>query len=223
MPPRVRFSFRRSQSTLTRPAILAMVLVSYLAASQGWIISPAWILRVAAVTTAERYPCEDCSCGCASARECWTNCCCHTLPERLAWAIRHGVRPPPYVHTEEADWIAALDQVKPTEKHCSLCVGTAQDRLARGESLACAQPDCKENESSCTSCDRPSPAPTFGLSALKCKSITQILAFAPIAGSRPASDLLLPAPQQIGLIPLPADRQASSRTLDIPEPPPRAA
>lgn len=223
MPSRVRFLSSRSRSTLTRRAILALVLVSYLAASQGWIISPAWILRVAAVTAAERYPCEDCSCGCASAHECWTNCCCHTLPERLAWAVRHGVRPPPYVHTEEADWIAALDQVEPTEKHCSLCVGTAQDRLAHGQAIACEQTECEVPAGSCTSCDRPSSAPTFGLSALKCKSIAQILAFAPVAGPRPASDLLLPKPKQIGLIPLPADQQAISRPLDIPEPPPRAA
>jgi hypothetical protein len=47
--------------------------------------------------SAERYPCENCSCGCASADECWRHCCCHTLTERLAWAEREGVTPPAYV------------------------------------------------------------------------------------------------------------------------------
>ncbi len=221
MPSRVRLRLNRSRSSLLRRAILGLVLMSYLAASQGWIISPTWPLRLASVSSAERYPCEDCSCGCASARECWTNCCCHTLPERLAWAVRNGVRPPPYVHTEESDWIAALDQVEPSEKHCSLCVGSAQDRLARGEGIACARTDCKGTKGACPSCVRPRPTTAFGLSALRCKSLAQILAFAPVAGPRPVTELHLPKPMQIGLMPLPADQWASSRPLDAPEPPPR--
>jgi hypothetical protein len=42
----------------------------------------------------ERFPCESCGCGCASALACWTNCCCYTPAERMAWAAAHGVEPP---------------------------------------------------------------------------------------------------------------------------------
>lgn len=42
----------------------------------------------------ERFPCEDCGCGCGSADVCWNNCCCHTMGQRLAWAERENVRPP---------------------------------------------------------------------------------------------------------------------------------
>ncbi|MFO0828502.1 MAG: hypothetical protein U0572_10190 [Phycisphaerales bacterium] len=42
----------------------------------------------------DRFPCEDCGCGCGSAAECWTNCCCHTAHERLAWARANGITPP---------------------------------------------------------------------------------------------------------------------------------
>ena len=37
------------------------------------------------------FPCMDSPCGCASAQQCLTSCCCHTPAERLAWARRHGV------------------------------------------------------------------------------------------------------------------------------------
>jgi hypothetical protein len=40
------------------------------------------------------YPCAAGACGCRSAEQCWTSCCCHTLAERLAWAKRRGIRPP---------------------------------------------------------------------------------------------------------------------------------
>lgn len=53
--------------------------------------SPLALLRGA---DQQRYPCEDCACGCATANHCWTRCCCHTLSERIAWARREGVRPP---------------------------------------------------------------------------------------------------------------------------------
>jgi hypothetical protein len=32
-------------------------------------------------------------CGCATAEQCFTNCCCHTLAERLAWAKARGLEP----------------------------------------------------------------------------------------------------------------------------------
>ncbi len=42
------------------------------------------------------FPCEGGSCGCGSAIQCWTNCCCMTSRQRLAWAKEHGVTPPSF-------------------------------------------------------------------------------------------------------------------------------
>jgi hypothetical protein len=42
----------------------------------------------------ERFPCESCLCGCVSAIECWSNCCCHTPEERARWALANGVMVP---------------------------------------------------------------------------------------------------------------------------------
>jgi hypothetical protein len=40
------------------------------------------------------FPCMDHRCGCHSAEQCWTNCCCQTPSERLAWARARGLELP---------------------------------------------------------------------------------------------------------------------------------
>ncbi len=47
--------------------------------------------------TLERFPCENCPCGCASAAFCWDKCCCHSDEEKLAWAQKEGVTPPDFL------------------------------------------------------------------------------------------------------------------------------
>ncbi|MCC6508625.1 MAG: hypothetical protein IT423_05940 [Pirellulaceae bacterium] len=42
------------------------------------------------------FPCQSRACGCKSARQCWTKCCCHTPSQRKAWAQKNGVTPPDY-------------------------------------------------------------------------------------------------------------------------------
>jgi hypothetical protein len=49
--------------------------------------------RLAAKDRSRPFPCMDKPCGCATAEQCFANCCCHTPAERLAWAQVHGVEP----------------------------------------------------------------------------------------------------------------------------------
>lgn len=49
--------------------------------------------RLAAKDRSRPFPCMDKPCGCATAEQCFTNCCCHTPAERLAWAKAHRVEP----------------------------------------------------------------------------------------------------------------------------------
>jgi hypothetical protein len=81
------------------------VLVSGAPLPITWIASLA--PPAATEENAERYPCESCPCGCGTAQRCWTNCCCHTMSQRLAWARREGVRPPEEVLDQVAK--AGLD------------------------------------------------------------------------------------------------------------------
>jgi hypothetical protein len=43
------------------------------------------------------FPCQHHACGCRDAESCWRSCCCLTTQEKLAWAERHGVKPPKFV------------------------------------------------------------------------------------------------------------------------------
>jgi hypothetical protein len=49
--------------------------------------------RAAAKDRSRPFPCMDKPCGCATAEQCFKNCCCHTPAERLAWAKAHSVEP----------------------------------------------------------------------------------------------------------------------------------
>jgi hypothetical protein len=50
--------------------------------------------------SAARFPCEDCPCGCSSPEDCWTHCCCSSLDQKMAWALREHVIPPDSVRLE---------------------------------------------------------------------------------------------------------------------------
>jgi hypothetical protein len=49
--------------------------------------------KLAAKDRSRPFPCMDKPCGCATAEQCFTNCCCHTPAERLAWAKARGLEP----------------------------------------------------------------------------------------------------------------------------------
>lgn len=50
----------------------------------------------------EAFPCQGCGCGCKTAEQCWTSCCCYTPSQRLAWAKAHRVTPPDYAVLNDA-------------------------------------------------------------------------------------------------------------------------
>lgn len=46
--------------------------------------------------SSQPFPCQDHACGCQTAEQCWSHCCCFTPEERWAWAREHNVEPPAY-------------------------------------------------------------------------------------------------------------------------------
>jgi hypothetical protein len=141
---------------------VSLVIVSlYLVASLGVLPSPRVLVRWFGHATGERYPCETCGCGCATAMECWTHCCCHSEHQRLVWAIEHGVAPPEGVEFEAEQWVAAANAVKPGSARCALCVPGIKDKLRRGVATApvrVASATCGTSAEGgcCGSCDRSS-------------------------------------------------------------------
>ena len=202
---------------VARPALRrllsAITLAVFMMASMGVMPNPATLSRWLG-GTAERHPCEGHSCGCGSAHDCWTNCCCHTPEQRLAWAIREGVQPPAFVKYTQAQWIAAANAVKPGSASCGGCVAGVQAKLARGEK------GCGE---ACGEATRTASTSGASISALGCKAQGSLLAFTvPFA---------MPAAHAITLVALPrpdfgrpvAWRLPACITLDTNAPPPRAA
>ena len=47
--------------------------------------------KIAGKDRSQPFPCMDKACGCDTAERCFTNCCCHTPAETLAWAKARGI------------------------------------------------------------------------------------------------------------------------------------
>jgi hypothetical protein len=49
---------------------------------------------VSAKDLSRPFPCQGRACGCLSAGDCWTSCCCFTAAQRVAWAQEHEAEVP---------------------------------------------------------------------------------------------------------------------------------
>ncbi|WP_068265869.1 hypothetical protein [Rubripirellula obstinata] len=54
------------------------------------------------LNSGERFPCENCPCGCSTAEFCWDQCCCHSDSEKIAWAEANDVTPPAFLSARVA-------------------------------------------------------------------------------------------------------------------------
>ena len=228
-----------------RSFVAVLVLISVVFSAFGVAPSPATIARWAGivVNTVERYPCESCGCGCAGASECWSACCCNTPQERLVWALRRGVMPPPVARFSESQWIAAANIVKPGSATCGACVARIQVGLRNGIALAqassseesaakacCAKPASSGVESDCAvpklsgkRPDRASESHGACISALGCKGLMPVILIAFVPAMTTTVTIMIvpsgePAPTRSGW---PEQFGRTNRALDIASPPPR--
>lgn len=119
------------------------------------------------------FPCMNSPCGCATADQCFTNCCCHSPAERLAWARARGC---------EAVVRAALARAATPrpEKAASCC--------AAKEACSAQQADCRAAKA-----EQPASAPA----AVRCRSVSlrAMLACAGIVQQWFAAGSSLPPPR----------------------------
>ena len=112
-------------------ALCGGVLLLYLVASLGLLPSPDLLSRWFGYAISEPFPCQSHSCGCATAHQCWTSCCCYTPHQRLVWAGRNGVEPPPSARYSQAEWAAAaLDAASDAASGARALVGQAESILS---------------------------------------------------------------------------------------------
>ena len=76
-----------------RRALVASAVLGYALATTGF---PVWRTAEVRSVGGQAFPCQDHACGCGSAEQCWSDCCCFSPAERMAWAERHGIQPPPF-------------------------------------------------------------------------------------------------------------------------------
>jgi hypothetical protein len=155
--------------------ISAVLLVAYALTAVGMPLP----LSNRLAKSGELFPCAASKCGCDSAERCWRSCCCHTLAERLAWARRHGVRPPEYALAKartaglHIGWLADSSHVdQEPGKCCNATAGTGKPNSCR-MTLTSASPRtndpafCKDQKD-----DPTAPAGSTSLvawRALKCR------------------------------------------------------
>lgn len=228
-----------------RGAVVVVVLCAYLVAALGVLPSPAvvgrWLGRVSG--TSERFPCEDHGCGCGSATECWSHCCCFTEVERLSWALERGITPPESVQISEESWVLAARRLQPGDEHCAACVPAMKERLRRGVGIRpvhvartdqeCAA-GCDQSSPGAKSCHRTGSRDREAgrdsakfvsgavFSALSCKGVKELLAVG-LPPARLAGGVwtLLPSSTSPEIVQA-RDEVGDSRTLDATEPPPRS-
>jgi hypothetical protein len=67
----------------------------------------------------EDFPCRGHRCGCRSAQQCKTRCCCYTAVERAAWALRKGRSSKRLLASWESvvidEALRRVREIKPTE------------------------------------------------------------------------------------------------------------
>jgi len=112
------FRLRRSKSRFIRSAAALLTLFSFVIAAVP-IPLPVMPISLTAVGGEEPFPCQGSRCGCHSAKQCWTACCCRKPSERKRWAEEQQVRPPAYAILHDGSASAAQEQpVAPAGRSC---------------------------------------------------------------------------------------------------------
>jgi len=177
-----------------RPKLAAgLILVAYLVASVGLPV-PALAHKNVDIP----FPCQDNPCGCQSAEQCWTSCCCYSVEEHWSWARTHGVEPPAYaVRPADDGWDTKPQREQEEGTTCECCTKKCESEPARPNRTQWV----------------------IGAAALRCQGGSQ---FGMAAPSLPAPPVVLWEPP-LGLaarIPQ-VDELPSFQPSNPPDPPPR--
>ncbi len=123
----------------------------------------------------QNFPCRDGKCGCKSAFQCWTSCCCHTPQERLDWAARNKVQVPEY--GQHLKQIVAQQKSQPRAAKQTCCQKPHEAVVA--DKPACCAPKAKAAEKAVAS--KPRVKVVLSMFALGCRGSSGELASLPWA------------------------------------------
>ena len=129
--------------------------------------------RLAGKDRTQPFLCMDKPCGCATAEQCFTSCCCTTPAERLAWAKAHRVEAAILAALERRVAAQAAASRPPAKASC--CSFAAPQTTLKARATTCcesqAEPPCCASGPGCatepaavaaesTSSDEPEPPAT---------------------------------------------------------------
>lgn len=161
---------RRWLPDLSRRLCAAATLVCYVLTAFG-VPLPAAPVRKGSVP----FICQARACGCQSAEQCWSGCCCFTPEERWAWARQHHIEPPDYAEAPRAgSWQSS--RKRDADRPAACCTGESSPN----ESPTCCQQHKPEKQPSSDNGNHVRPPGTsakkaprtawkLGIEALKCK------------------------------------------------------
>ncbi len=157
------FQSASARRQFVRRSTCAVLLAAFVVTATGRPL-PAGNQPGRTKTSTELFPCAKSSCGCRTANQCWSSCCCHSLAERIAWARQNGIRPPDFVLAQakaagiEFSCCAAV-KVKKTRTSCEVHLAAASKKVVR----SC----CSNREVSST--EESNATRVIGWQSLKCK------------------------------------------------------
>jgi len=136
-------SLRTHRGITTWLALVGYVLVAsglplplgVLPVAPGSALESAAAKRLAGKDRSRAFPCMDKPCGCATAAQCFTRCCCNTPAETLAWARAHAVEPAVLAALElRAGAVAAVPVASTSSAGC--CETKARPSCCAAKSVA---------------------------------------------------------------------------------------
>jgi hypothetical protein len=142
-----------SWRSLRRRLIAGVTLIAYLLATLGLPLPAA-----AHKPDEQPFPCQDHPCGCRTAEQCWTACCCFTPEQRWAWARERHIDPPAYAEKPAATgWrTTRLRDHEQRETSCRQCVAPDPNSTQRP---VVRKPCCANGQSGPSCCEPPHRRP----------------------------------------------------------------
>jgi hypothetical protein len=173
------------------------------------------------------FPCMDKPCGCATAEQCFTNCCCNTPTETLAWAKAHAVEPAVLAALQQRVTGGRQTAAKTTK---SSCCASKQPATAGFEDDDCCAGEQSLAATAAPTEEVPAAEPPVKTPQTQTVTLRAMLACGGIVAEWFAAGAALPPPQvELSLVMhvldvcTPGDEAGESLAASPAAPPPRMA
>ena len=213
-----------ARGSLTSRAVTWLMLAAYVAIVSGVPLPIAGSPPVAGSPAAKRladkdrsrpFPCMDKPCGCATAEQCFSSCCCNSPAELLAWAEINGLDPATLLVLQRR--VAATAPEAPAAACCCSSAAEAAACCTTTESASAHQPAPADERDSA-----PTPSKVISLKAmLACGGVLAGWAAAVTSLPPPTAPRCEPCMQLVGVLSITDEIGHSADRLSD-TPPPRA-